>query len=149
MSRRPSGPVTLRSRTAARRIGLVYLAMSVVLVPWTLWLAWSLPSESVAHHNDIAWAGFDLLLLAGLATTGVLAMRRSRWLPVAATAAGTMLVVDAWFDVTTASRSDRMISLTLAVLVELPVAGLCLWLAMHGQDLMAAQTGRGAPAAQP
>lgn len=139
MSRRGAGPVTVRSTVAARRIGIVYLAMSVVLVPWTLWLAWTLPSESVAHHNDIAWAGFDLMLLAGLATTGVLTLRRSPYLGLAASATMALLAVDAWFDVTTAGASDRTLSIALAVLVELPVAGLCLWLAVHAQDVMAAQ----------
>lgn len=136
--------MTRRPLVTARRIGIAYLLLSVVLVPWIVWLAWTLPPESVAHHYDVAWPGFDVLLLAGLATTGVWALRRSRYLTVAASATGALLVVDAWFDVTTSSPKDRAASVALAVLVELPLAVLCLWLAVHAQDAVA-ERGRPQP----
>lgn len=135
-------PVPVRSRTASHRIGIAYLVLSVVLVPWTVWLAWTLPPESVAHHYDVAWPGFDVMLLAGLGTTGWCALRRSPYLPVAASATGALLVVDAWFDVTTAGARDRWVSLGLAVAVELPLAAMCLWLALHGQETLAEQATR-------
>lgn len=132
-------PGHLRSPVAARRIGVAYLVLSVVMVPWTIWLAWTLPPEEVAHHYDLAWPGFDLMLIGGLATTGVWALRHSRYLGIAASATAALLVVDAWFDVTTAGARDRLASVGLAVLIELPLAALCLWLAVHTQDLLGAR----------
>jgi hypothetical protein len=49
----------------------------------------------------------------------------------------TLLVCDAWFDVLTSSGRDRLVSLSLALVVELPLAGFCLWLthSVHVRDL--------------
>jgi hypothetical protein len=46
----------------------------------------------VSPHYDAAWAGFDVMLVVALASTGYFALRRSRYLATAATA--TLLVVD-------------------------------------------------------
>jgi hypothetical protein len=43
-----------------------------------------------------------------------------------------MLLVDAWFDVMTTPRGHGwFMSLALAVLVEVPLAAICLWIALH------------------
>ena len=39
---------------------------AVVLIPWTLVLAYRLPARHTSHHWDIAWVGFDLALAAAL-----------------------------------------------------------------------------------
>jgi hypothetical protein len=44
-------------------------------------------------------------------------------------AAATMFFLDAWFDVTTASRGDELQSVALAVFIEVPFAALLLWVA--------------------
>jgi hypothetical protein len=41
----------------------------------------------------------------------------------------TLLIVDAWFDVTTARRGDFLQSLLLAVFAEIPLAALLFWTA--------------------
>ena len=41
--------------------------LAVLMVPWTVYLAVSLPSEQRAAHYDLAWAGFDVGLFAVLA----------------------------------------------------------------------------------
>jgi hypothetical protein len=67
-----------------------------------------------------------LLLLA----VAIAAWRRSPWLEGAATATATLLFVDAWFDVLTSStRAELVASVTEALLVELPLAVLCVLLA--------------------
>jgi hypothetical protein len=54
----------------------------------------------------------------------------SPWLEGAATATSTLLFVDAWFDVLTSStRAELVASVTEALLVELPLAVLCVLLA--------------------
>lgn len=49
-----------------------WLAIAVVtivagMIPWTAYLAWSLPGHFRAHNWDIAWVGFDAGLIAVLA----------------------------------------------------------------------------------
>jgi hypothetical protein len=121
-------------RPITRIAGPLFVALSVLLVPWTVFIAVALPSRQLSSNYDVAWAGFDVLLCGGLAATGYFALRRSQWLPEAATATATMLVVDAWFDLTTApSGRDLVAAIVLAALVELPLAALCLVLARRGQ----------------
>jgi hypothetical protein len=44
-----------------------------------------------------------------------------------------LLLVDAWFDMTTAAIGwDYLLALSLAFLVELPLAGLCLVVGYRG-----------------
>ncbi len=121
-----------------RWLGLLFVLFASALVPWTVYLAIELPRRAVSRHYDLAWVGFDIALGVVLSATAWLAIQRSRYLALAATAAATLLVVDAWFDVVTASagRQEAM-ALVLAGLIELPLAALCVWWALHVQDVMA------------
>jgi hypothetical protein len=52
-------------------------------------------------------------------------------------ASAALLGADAWFDVVTApTRGDRWVALAMAALVELPLAVVCAWLAVSGQELV-------------
>ena len=103
---------------------------ALVLVPWVAVLVVALPSVQRAEHWDLAWAGFDVALAALLLAVAVAARRRSSWLEGAASAAAALLVVDAWFDILTAStRAQLVAAIVEAVLVELPLAAVCLFLA--------------------
>jgi hypothetical protein len=44
-------------------------------------------------------------------------------------------VVDAWFDCMTTPGPQRWQSVALCFLVELPLAGLCLWLSYHTHQI--------------
>jgi hypothetical protein len=102
---------------------------AVVLLPTIVLLVVVLPSTHQSEHWDVAWSGFDVMLALMLLAVAVTAWRRSAWLEAAAAAAATLLFVDAWFDVLTASsRSELIVALVEAVFVELPLALLCLWL---------------------
>ena len=105
-------------------------AAALVLVPWSVWLASSLPCRYLSQHWGIAWAGFDTALASILALTCVAALRRAPWLDRAAVAAATLLAADAWFDVVT-SRGAAAVAVATgeAVAVELPLALLCIWVA--------------------
>jgi hypothetical protein len=120
-------------RTAWRGRGWVvplFALASLLLVPWVVVLVFDLPSTHRAAHWDVAWAGFDVMLALLLLAVAVTAWRRSPWLEGAATAAATLLFVDAWFDVLTASsRTELMVAAVEALVVELPLAVLCLLLA--------------------
>jgi len=119
-----------------RWAGPAFALFSLALLPWTAYLAYSLPSRQVSPHYAIAWAGFDVILLVVLAGTAYFALRRSRYLATAAASAATLLVVDAWFDITTSPPGGQLMeAIVLAVLVELPLASLCVWLSHHTQQL--------------
>jgi len=105
---------------------------AVVLVPWTLVLAYRLPARHTTQHWDVAWVGFDIALAAALAATGWAVASRSEWAPAAAAVAATLLVCDAWFDnVLATSREEHIEAAVEAVLVEIPLAFFCVWLALH------------------
>ena len=114
--------------TASYRRWLVRLlaAGAAGLIPWTLWLATSLPERRVAHHYDVAWVGFDIALAAAFAATAWTALRRSQWLVPSASTTAAMLLCDAWFDVVTSSPDDRLEAILLAGLAELPLAAICV-----------------------
>lgn len=123
-----SDPVQTRRRLPPWLAGALGL-MAVLLVPWTLWLTFSLPTRHVTHHYDVAWVGFDIALAVAFAATARAALRVSPWLQALAGITGTMLVCDAWFDtVTSSSRDEQLVAILEAVCAELPLAALCAWI---------------------
>jgi hypothetical protein len=128
----------------------VLAVAAVLLIPWTAWLAVRLPSRHVSPHWDIAWVGFDVLLTAAIAATGIALWKRSPVAPFTATAAATLLVIDAWFDIFTSRSGDELDwAITAAAFVELPLAILCFWLvrrwASRRPDLFATPASRKPP----
>jgi hypothetical protein len=108
------------------------MACAVLLIPWAAFLFSDLHPHYVANHWRLAWGGFDIALGIALASTAVLVMRRSPGAEVAATITGTLLVCDAWFDVLTSrGGSDITQAVLSAVLIELPLAALCFWIARN------------------
>lgn len=127
----PENTVLVDESRLIRWVGPAFTLFSVVMVPWIVYIAVSLPSRQLSPNYDLAWAGFDILLAAGLGASGYLALRRSRYLSAAAAATAALLVVDAWFDCMTTPGSDRWRSIAFCFLVELPLAAVCLWLSYH------------------
>ncbi|GHJ15705.1 MULTISPECIES: hypothetical protein [unclassified Micromonospora] len=126
-----------RVRPAPRWVAPTFVALAVLTLPWIGYLAFTLPRHQVTVHYRAAWVGFDLGLVALLGLTAWHAYRGNRQVVLAAAATATMLAVDAWFDVTTTPPGpDLVVSVVLAVLVELPLAGVCLWIARHGDRMV-------------
>ncbi len=116
---------TPEGRRRRHRLIDVLLVCSIGLVPWIAGLVVALPKDYVARHWDVAWVGFDVALLGGLASTAWAAWRRRQVVILTATVTGVLLVTDAWFDVVTASTTgDRVVSILTAVLGELPLAAI-------------------------
>ena len=134
-AREPENAVLVDNARVVKWAGPAFALFSLILLPWIAYLAYSLPSRQVSADYDVAWAGFDVMLLAALAGTGYFALRRSRYLATAATAAATLLVVDAWFDVMTTLPGQRLEPVALAAGVELPLAAVCVWLSLRTQQL--------------
>jgi len=106
------------------------------LVPWTAFLAVSLPHRAEAEHYRLAWVGFDAAMFAVVGALAWIAYRRSTWTELLASSAATLLLVDAWFDVVTSpSRAALIGALVSAAVLELPLAGACLWLARNAEQV--------------
>jgi hypothetical protein len=122
-------------RVAVRpSVVLLFGLAALVLVPWTALLVSRLPSAHRATHWNIAWGGFDAALALVLLAVAATAWRHSPWLEGAATAAATLLFVDAWFDMLTAStRTDLVIAIAEAAFVEVPLAVFSLLLARRAK----------------
>lgn len=115
-----------------RWVAPLFAFLGVCLVPWTAWIAYQLPQRHLARHWDVAWGGFDAAMAGLLLATAIAAWRCSPWIQSTATAAATMLICDAWFDMATAARgTEEAMAIASAVVVELPLAVLCLWVARN------------------
>jgi hypothetical protein len=118
----------LDGRIRARRspgglAALVAAGVATILLPWCLILAATLPSSYEAGHWRLTWIGLDAGTAIAAGLTAYLLHKRNRHAALTAMAAGTLLVADAWFDVSTAAAGfDRTLSLTEALLLELPLA---------------------------
>jgi hypothetical protein len=128
-------------RTVPWWVGPAFAVLALVAVPWVVFLAVTLPRHATFVHYRTVWVGFDTGLVLVLGLTGWLAWRARPAVALAATAAATMLMVDAWFDVmTTPRRHGLLLAVALAVLVELPLAGICLWIAGHAEQVIENRT---------
>ena len=109
------------------------------LLPWTLWLTFSLPARHVSQHYDVAWVGFDIGLAIAFAATTWAALRGSPWIAPLAAATGAMLVCDAWFDVvTSAGGGERVEAVLEAVFAELPLAAVCVFIVVDSERFLGA-----------
>lgn len=131
-----------RARAAFRRgegkwlvppwIAPAFFLCAAVLLPWTVFLFATLPRHYVANHWRLAWGGFDVGLGIALVATALMVVRRSAFAEMTAAITATLLVCDAWFDVfTSRGLSDVAQAIAEAVLVELPLAAVCLWIATN------------------
>jgi hypothetical protein len=103
------------------------------LIPWLVVLATYLPATTRVYDWSTAWVGLDSLEALGLLSTGLLLIKRDARYCLTAAATATLLLVDAWFDVTTSAPGpDRMLAIAMAALVELPVCAVCAALAARG-----------------
>lgn len=103
-----------------------FLAAAAAIVPWTVYLAVTLPEHYSAHFYWLGWTGFDVALVVALAITGRALQRGDVVAHRYASVVATMLVVDAWFSVLNAdTHTDRLVAAAMAALVELPLAYVC------------------------
>jgi hypothetical protein len=129
----PAGP------PVARWVAPLLALVAIFLVPWTLWLTFTLPSRHITDHYDLAWVGFDVALAAAVGATAWAAVRRLRWLVPLAAVTGTMLLCDAWFDVVTSHGAGETIEAGLEALFgELPLAAICAYVVLDVERFQAA-----------
>lgn len=114
-------------------LAAAFLAGGAGLIPWLMVLATCLPASTRAWNWSTAWTGLDSLEALGLLSTGALLIRRDARYCLTAAATAALLLVDAWFDITTAAPgSGRILAIAMAVGLELPTAAVCGALAARG-----------------
>jgi hypothetical protein len=138
----PPTPAALpRRRSWLPWVIAVVAVSAAVLLPWSAYLAVTLPASVAARHWPLVWAGLDGAIAAGLGASAWSAWRRARRVVPVSAATATLMAADAWFDVCT-SPPGRPLLLALADLaVEATVAGLCLLLARMTRPMAPAQPG--------
>jgi hypothetical protein len=111
----------LRRRT---RFALLFtMGCCVVLAGWIAILILTLPGHYTSDDWRTVWVGLDVAELVGFAATGWAAWHQRQVVVFLMIVTGTLLVCDAWFDVTLDYGSRGFTaSIVSAVLVELPLA---------------------------
>jgi hypothetical protein len=147
---RPVAELRPRGFTATLRqahLGLM-TGGAVFMIPWIVYLGFTLPQNYTVRNWPLTWVGFDSLLVVFMAATAILAWLRRQLLVFPAFTTGILLLCDAWFDVTTASPGELHTAVLTAVLGALLALVLVsgalslvrlnasrLWLLEPGQSL--------------
>lgn len=124
-------PPTLRRAATGRWLGRGLIAAGLGMFPWLVVLAVSLPGSARAAHWAVAWVGLDAMEGAGLLATGWLLTRQDERCSLTAAITATLVLADAWFDVTTAAGPAAITAVLMAVFVEIPVSLLCATVAVR------------------
>ena len=121
---------TSRNLNLPRSSLLTLLTTAALLeTVWTIYVGWRLPRHYVANHWDLAWVVLDAAQVVMLVLAAWAAWQRRALLIIFASSAGTLLIIDAWFDVATARRGDVTQSLLMALILEIPSAVVLFWVA--------------------
>ena len=113
----------VRLRRSRGRLLALLVGAAVVLPPWIVYLAVSLPDQHDSEQWKLVWVGFDIALLACLVAAGWLGARRRRRAVPVLVANATLMLCDAWFDVMLSwHAADWWTSVVMAVVVEVPLA---------------------------
>lgn len=118
-------PPSLARRMRRNRLTLMVGGV-IGLVPWMVYLGYTLPPNYVAHNWPATWIGFDSLLIVFMVVTAVLGWLRRQLVVLPAFTTGVLLICDAWFDVMTAGPGQFWVSVLTAALGNLPLAVLLI-----------------------
>ena len=117
----------------ARRWFIRFLAVCcLVLIPWIIGLAVSLPRTYVAANWRVLWTGFDVVLLGCLAVTAWGLWKGRQIVVPASIITSVLLLCDAWFDLLTANgHRDLIVSAASALFGELPLATMLILISIR------------------
>lgn len=106
----------------------IYGTSIVWLVPWIIYLAYTLPPKQTMANWCPVWVGLDLAMAVLAAIIIYLIIKKSLWLPFPLIALSVLLFADAWFDTMTANGSSELTTaILMAVLGEIPWALFSIW----------------------
>jgi hypothetical protein len=113
-------------------VASLYAVLGVLTVPWIIYLGLTLPTRHISRNWDVSWVGLDITIVFFLLLNALFSYRESKWLVMSATATATLLVTDAWFDITS-EHAGRPLqeAIALAAFVELPLALLTFSVALR------------------
>jgi hypothetical protein len=143
---RPSASCVTRSATRAPGIALVrdpvlggrrpgalgaaFVLAGLAMIPWVFYLSVTLPAREWDAHWSLTWVGLDGCEALALFAIGRFLLRRDNRCVLTAVGTAVLLLVDAWFDVTSASSGpDLATAIVMAVFDEIPSALVCAVLA--------------------
>jgi len=109
-----------------RRLGLMIMAACcIALAAWIAILLLTLPGRYTTSNWQVVWVGLDIAELLGFAATAWAAWHQRQVVIFLMIITGTLLLCDAWFDLTlNYGSSDFTASILSAVLAEIPLAFL-------------------------
>ncbi|MEV6839354.1 hypothetical protein AB0N17_33415 [Streptomyces sp. NPDC051133] len=105
-------------------------AAAVLLVPWMVVLAVTLPGSTEVDHWPLAWIGLDVLMAAGCAATALLGLRGDPRARLTASATAAVAILDAWFDITTSGTGAPLAEALVCAVAEAALAAACVVLAL-------------------
>lgn len=116
-----------RFRLGRRMWLTITVGACFVLAAWIGVLAVTLPRDFTAGGWRVSWVGFDVALLAVFAVTAWAAWRCRQLLIACLIVTATLLLCDAWFDLTLDWGTSAFVwSVVSAVFAEVPVAILMI-----------------------
>lgn len=114
---------------------VLYALSGAVLIPWTYQLAIDLPERHLARNWDAAWVGLNICMIVLLLSTALLAMHKNIYVVLTASALGTILLIDGWFDILTSrTGTEQQQAIMIAVCFEIPLALLSFYLAIRATN---------------
>jgi hypothetical protein len=117
---------------ARRRLGLAFTGAGLATVLWVFYLGASLPVSAEDAHWALGWVGLDSCEALALCATGLLLLRKDNRCALTATATAVLLVIDAWFDITSAAPGGELaVAIAMALCAEIPIALVCTALALR------------------
>jgi hypothetical protein len=118
-------PSAIARRMRRNRLTLM-VGGAIGLIPWMVYLAFTLPANYVAHNWPATWIGFDCVLIAFMAATAVLGWLRRELVILPGFTTGVLLICDAWFDIMTAEPGQVGMSVLAAGVLNLPIAAIMI-----------------------
>ncbi|ATL69791.1 hypothetical protein [Nocardia terpenica] len=105
-------------------------AIAVLLIPWCVWLYYTLPQTVRVGHWPLLWLGLDTAEAISAAVTLLLLLRRSPTAALSAAVGAGLFFADGVFDIgTSLSSGGFTVSLLMAICLEFPIGIGALWFA--------------------
>jgi hypothetical protein len=123
----------LCARARSRWLPAALAIVAVALIPSLVVLLTMTPALQTAHHLKLAWTGLDVFEIVALASTGFALQRRPGIAAIPATVTGALLVCDAWLNIIPSIGWAFYEGIAMAF-VELPLAALSFWVALHASN---------------
>lgn len=118
-------PPTLAKRMRRTRLTLM-VGGAIALIPWMIYLAFTLPDNYVARNWPATWIGFDCVLITSMIATAILGWLRRQLVILPAFTTGVLLICDAWFDIMTAGTGQVWFSVLTAAAANVPLAAIMI-----------------------